>query len=761
MTKQRQMTIESIPAPEGRAQGVVPGMLALTALTWAAWGPAAFALPLSSSPVGRGAALLLCPILVWLLLCRWPHWGPVYALAATALVISLTYATVFPGVLLLLNAFLSAGGQAVLFAVDALHPALSEAAAFALLLWVYGLLLGLCVRRGFWLGGVLLGGLPAVATLAAHVPWTALLPSCLVFAILWSALVRRQAAGGSQAPALSPRFFLLAGTAALAVGAAGLLCLWAGLPVGQQLSQGQAALERRADSLRYETGDFLPLLAGGNLNQEHTDFTGETALRITMQRPRSVYLKGFTGGDYADGVWSQPQAPEAVGAEYLGLLPYLASRGFYPQVQVGQTTVVDEGTETAWITVENLAASSKYLFVPYESLMVSDLSQEFAGYQEEGGIRAQGLFGARKYTCSMALPVVEDYALADLTAYAAGTPEAYQEMERLYRTYVYHAYLGISEADQALLEQCFDPDSLARLEQADLAAVTRQIRAYFSQGYVLDYSAVTGGEGVLDSFLLSRCGNQTHFATLATLLYRRSGIPARYAEGYFLTPGDVAIYTSMPSIVFDLPDSSAHAWVEVYVNGFGWVPVEVTPGFYTQEEDGQPEEAVEDQLVENPEYYYLRDEVLPPAVEEDVPEETPQTWQAPAWLWLVLLPVGYVAACALYHQIRSRRFRQRDARRAIGAVYAYVARLLGSAGCRLPSTGCWAAAQAQGGRFDLPDGTTLSDFILLIYAVRYGRTPPSAEQAEFARRYAVGLTAMIRNQKPWYWAAWSWLIGRI
>lgn len=27
----------------------------------------------------------------------------------------------------------------------------------------------------------------------------------------------------------------------------------------------------------------------------------------------------------------------------------------------------------------------------------------------------------------------------------------------------------------------------------------------------------------------------------------------------------------------NVPDSAAHAWVEVYIDGYGWEPVEVTP----------------------------------------------------------------------------------------------------------------------------------------------------------------------------------------
>ena len=55
-----------------------------------------------------------------------------------------------------------------------------------------------------------------------------------------------------------------------------------------------------------------------------------------------------------------------------------------------------------------------------------------------------------------------------------------------------------------------------------------------------------------------------HFASAATLLLRWMGIPARYVAGYVAdvpASGHVRV-----------PDSAAHAWVEVYIEGYGWEP---------------------------------------------------------------------------------------------------------------------------------------------------------------------------------------------
>ncbi|MBO5797110.1 MAG: transglutaminase domain-containing protein [Clostridia bacterium] len=69
----------------------------------------------------------------------------------------------------------------------------------------------------------------------------------------------------------------------------------------------------------------------------------------------------------------------------------------------------------------------------------------------------------------------------------------------------------------------------------------------------------------------SREGYCVHFATAATLLYRSLGIPARYVSGFTC---DITMANTWTPVA----DDDAHAWVEVLVDGVGWMPVEVTPG---------------------------------------------------------------------------------------------------------------------------------------------------------------------------------------
>lgn len=59
-------------------------------------------------------------------------------------------------------------------------------------------------------------------------------------------------------------------------------------------------------------------------------------------------------------------------------------------------------------------------------------------------------------------------------------------------------------------------------------------------------------------------------------MYRMYGIPARYAAGYRVDPED---FTEQEdgSWRAGVTDESAHAWVEIFLEDYGWTPVEATP----------------------------------------------------------------------------------------------------------------------------------------------------------------------------------------
>lgn len=92
--------------------------------------------------------------------------------------------------------------------------------------------------------------------------------------------------------------------------------------------------------------------------------------------------------------------------------------------------------------------------------------------------------------------------------------------------------------------------------------------------YTLSPENVPLDKDFVDYFLFEKNeGYCTYYATSMVILLRTLGIPSRYVEGYVLPPEKTS------DNVFTVTNNNAHAWVEVYFEGFGWLIFEPTPAF--------------------------------------------------------------------------------------------------------------------------------------------------------------------------------------
>lgn len=243
------------------------------------------------------------------------------------------------------------------------------------------------------------------------------------------------------------------------------------------------------------------------------------------------------------------------------------------------------GKDYASVTIRNLGADPGYVYYPYQLLSTPE---EISGGQfvhDAYLAREEGVWTHTLYV----QPECDPLSGAQL-------PEELRDAEQEYARFVYQNYTGVPDAlsdtlYRHLISMVAEPEAClpggAENEHyqalmygsyggnaAFALTLSALISDYLGQLAVYDPAtpAVPEGEDYVRWFLEeSRRGYCMHFASAAVLLLRYNGVPARYVSGYV---ADVA-----SSGTARVPDSNAHAWVEIYLDGYGWHPVEVTPAY--------------------------------------------------------------------------------------------------------------------------------------------------------------------------------------
>lgn len=347
-------------------------------------------------------------------------------------------------------------------------------------------------------------------------------------------------------------------------------------PVSAMVSLKKSVTEG-IDQIRYGK-DTLPQ---GNLTKADQLLSGsDETLRVTMQTGKDMYLRGFVGGRYRDGVWEE--LPEAsYKEENSGMLGWLKDAGFVPQnqyaayVQSGGQGLMQENI-LQQLQIEVLGANRAYIYTPYS---VCAFTENGVQADKDGGYHATGFFGKRSYQYteqSSDRPGELLHAQSWILSPQTGKQQQYVNAESIYADFVYQHYLDVDDAMAQMIQSVFYPDHEWQTEHT-IYEVTQQIRDVLENRVVYRKKPETMPEGTdpVSWFLnKGRQGNSVLYASAAVEAFRVQGIPARYVEGYCIRN----VYDT--DVTVTLTNQDSHAWVEVYLDGVGWVPVDVTPGFY-------------------------------------------------------------------------------------------------------------------------------------------------------------------------------------
>lgn len=132
---------------------------------------------------------------------------------------------------------------------------------------------------------------------------------------------------------------------------------------------------------------------------------------------------------------------------------------------------------------------------------------------------------------------------------------------------VRHRYLQLPEKDLTRLKTF-----VRGFEDKDDEDLARSIMDYLKKHYSYSLTKLPVSDNPVEDFLFNRkSGNCEYFASTMAVLLRLKGIPSRLVGGY-----RGGLYNEVGGYYL-ISQRDAHVWVEVYLDGKGWVRFDPTP----------------------------------------------------------------------------------------------------------------------------------------------------------------------------------------
>lgn len=281
-----------------------------------------------------------------------------------------------------------------------------------------------------------------------------------------------------------------------------------------------------------------------NITNKQLDYAGKNLLTAESSRDENIYLRDVSYGDYLGNKWgySTPQQLNLINNPFNFVGKIIANDN--PRTTNLKLDFNKKNSQipylTPYFTTENRGMNDLHNYGKFNDNEYKDYEVNYMNYNY--------LDDGFKFT---------DDALL------------YYDIQQ-YTDYVNQTYLKIDEElRNSLLDIANRNDIFGNTPN-----LVGRIKDYIENiaKYDIEFDEFPDSEDYILYFLEhAESGIAQHFASAAVLMYRAFNIPARYVTGYF---SEVK-----KGVKVDLTDKNAHAWVEVFIDGMGWVPVEVTNGF--------------------------------------------------------------------------------------------------------------------------------------------------------------------------------------
>lgn len=335
------------------------------------------------------------------------------------------------------------------------------------------------------------------------------------------------------------------------------------MAMAQELSAKVSALFQPEDGQMLPVNVVLPesdsLSEGDNHRQNEgagrLDLAAATAesqlqdllMLVTARQSGHLYLRYCSYGSYTGtGCGTAPEYPG-------GTVPNFSARA-----------VENSGpVETEEIHIELVDAGGNLMYLPY----YIDLDFDSDAYRS-GSEHAYSL-----------TRMIYDGSYRSLSL-----PASLRDAELSYRQFVYGNYLALPETTRGTL---LDIAVENRLQGEDVLESVSLVAEFVrnSGTYNIDTQPYPSDDYAVYLLTEGTEGYCVHFATAAAAMYRALGIPARMVTG--------VLAETVADTPLEVRRLNEHAWVEVYIDGIGWLPVEVTPGSLDGSNEDHGEEPTE------------------------------------------------------------------------------------------------------------------------------------------------------------------------
>lgn len=371
------------------------------------------------------------------------------------------------------------------------------------------------------------------------------------------------------------------------------------------------ALQHRIEETITSAG-FSAFFAGSDnsVDNHMPKYSGTETMRVSTDTVMTdnLYLRGSYGVNYGDRAWTKAggefnQACESAGLDAKEAAITLAELPFHVQSLLSGA---DE-LETAQFRVSYTGMVGSTVYLPYGMDVVSaeeplEIENDFTLMKpwNQDEVKVEGVALA-EYPLYANQAMYEIYGAMPINEWTnEGVPPAddLSENDRIfadfYNEYVREHYmdvpknqLAVADAATALktnraveLSQKYTQEENVYTVNFGRIMLAEMVREYLAEreDYSLQLERIGSDTDPIEYFLgESHQGYCVHFASAGVLILRQLGVPCRYASGYVARSS--RFEEKGAQYVASVLDSSAHAWAEIYLDDYGWMPMDMTDGY--------------------------------------------------------------------------------------------------------------------------------------------------------------------------------------